>query len=349
MLSTLKGVSSDLSIYTLCEKYCPKPLVVSPTFDSYSRMGLDAIRQAKLLGGYDPSRLAEAKKICAINEDEVKYFTACGGTFVVSPSLDAVRELHHFEIHTRPGDFFVPICHEGMNRSQVMGLVLNSISDRVSKPHGAESGFDPYQSYHDLNNENMYGFIHGHMYPLDHPIGSTDWLNRCFYETFGTEKQKRIGHDECESLGLTLNPSENGDVDFTKLAQHRSEQRRIMDKLLYNSDILNSYTGKNGRVIIITFCRASSIFLRRLLEVSREKNLSNIVIVCLPYPDTISRAGGSDQLKAHFAKTGESITREHINCSHLQEVFAFYSSLIQRVIPSIAEDADITDIVTSPV
>ncbi len=57
-----------------------------------------------------------------------------------------------FSVHIRPEDFIIPICHEGMNRSQVLYLVLHGLKrgytlpgqERVCVPHGAESGFDPH-------------------------------------------------------------------------------------------------------------------------------------------------------------------------------------------------------------
>jgi hypothetical protein len=40
---------------------------------------------------------------------------------------------------------------------------------RVCVPHGAESGFDPYQAYKDLTDETMYGYLHGRMLPRGSP------------------------------------------------------------------------------------------------------------------------------------------------------------------------------------
>ena len=36
-------------------------------------------------------------------------------------------------------------------------------SGAVSRPHGAESGFDPYQAYKDLDEESVFGFTNGVM------------------------------------------------------------------------------------------------------------------------------------------------------------------------------------------
>ena len=37
-----------------------------------------------------------------------------------------MKALHNFQVHVRPQDFVIPICHEGMNRSQVYSNVSAS-------------------------------------------------------------------------------------------------------------------------------------------------------------------------------------------------------------------------------
>lgn len=32
---------------------------------------------------------------------------------------------------------------------------------RVCVPHGAESGFDPYQAYENIDDDSIYGYLHG--------------------------------------------------------------------------------------------------------------------------------------------------------------------------------------------
>jgi hypothetical protein len=127
-----------------------------------------------------------------------------------------------FKVHIRPEDFVLPACHEGMNRSQVMYLVLQGLKrgyvlpgmERIGLPHGAESGFDPYQAYENVNAENIVGYLHG----ICRPRGSGgDWvrfavvpcnlmccvngeatvcvlqLHEQFYVQFGVDKRNRIG------------------------------------------------------------------------------------------------------------------------------------------------------------
>lgn len=320
--------------------YCSDPIMVCD-FAIYPEIKTDAIHQTKLIGGIDHTRLVEAKRLISSFdvEKDVKQFTSLGGCFVISPTFEDVCEHKNFKVHLRPDDFVIPMCHEGMNRSQVMHLVAKSLKsqvgvDNVSLPHGAESGFDPYTAFSDLSDSNYFGYIHGRISTLADSDKTNDWLHKCFYQAFGVEKACRIGQTHCETSHLMLNPDEF-DMSipmFAKLATERTTQRKFMDNFMYDSDILNSYTRHTGRVVVIAFCRAASIFLHRLLENSKDKDLSNIVIISLPYPDTISRAGGRTDLIEYKEKTGLPITRDAFNALHQKDVFAFYASLFQMIV-----------------
>ena len=60
---------------------------------------------------------------------------------------------------------------------QVMYLVLHGVKrmmcrdglHRVCVPHGAESGFDPYQAYKNLDEDSVLGYIHGKLLARDSP------------------------------------------------------------------------------------------------------------------------------------------------------------------------------------
>ena len=93
------------------------------------------------------------------------------------------------------------------------------------------------------------------------------------------------------------------------LASRLLLQRGTMDKLLYDPDNLRSYCGPSGRVIVIAFCRAASIFISRLLEACGSKSLHNIIVVSLPYPDTISRAGGVAEIEEYRRAHGGAEVR----------------------------------------
>jgi hypothetical protein len=49
------------------------------------------------------------------------------------------------------------------------GLLRGQSPPRVCVPHGAESGFDPYQAYDNVTDENYFGYIHGKMLSRDRP------------------------------------------------------------------------------------------------------------------------------------------------------------------------------------
>jgi hypothetical protein len=328
------------TLANLRNNYCSTPIISSDGV--YSQSEQDALTQCEE-PIRDFARLALVKPLIGDTlelETQLAYFKSRGGKFVISPTIDQIRkEGMAFEIHLRPEDLVIPICHEGMNRSQIMFLVANALksqgTDRynVSFPHGAESGFDPYRGFSDLTEDNWYRYIHGIIFPFN-PSDISDWLTKCFYQKFGVDKSKRIGQTESESAKYTLNPIGTNFCDeaLAKVSSDRTNQRKIMDKLLYDSDMLKTYTGVSGRVVIFTFCRATTIFLNRLLEVSGDKDLSNIFIVCLPYPDEISRAGGEDEIYKYKETTGHNITRDALNQIRLEEVFAFYASILKLVI-----------------
>ena len=77
-----------------------------------------------------------------------------------------------------------------------------------------------------------------------------------------------------------------------------------MNSFMYSPAHLRSHCGPDGRVLVFAFYRAAGIFLARLLEANPSAGpdtFAGIVIVSLPYADTISRAGGPDELKAFKA------------------------------------------------
>ena len=70
-----------------------------------------------------------------------------------------------------PDDFLIPVCDDGMNRSQVMRVALTSVVERlgvdelgvmtpwVSRAHGAVSGCDAHTAYGDLDEMNFFGYL----------------------------------------------------------------------------------------------------------------------------------------------------------------------------------------------
>ena len=50
-----------------------------------------------------------------------------------------------------------------LKKSLIFSLFNFGTEDGVALPHGAESGFDPYQAFSDLSMDNFFGYIHGIM------------------------------------------------------------------------------------------------------------------------------------------------------------------------------------------
>ena len=128
---------------------------------------------------------------------------------------------------------------------------------------------------------------------------------------FGVDKARRVGEHTCEEYGLNLNIREDdySPTMLSDVARDRTEQRGLMDVILYDIDNLMQYVGPGGRIVVIAFMRAAGIFLTRLLECGqRRSSFAPIVIVCLPWGDNISRAGGGDEVAKYLEATGVQVT-----------------------------------------
>lgn len=358
----------------LSRRFSAAPVIVE-SYDEYPGMHGDALAppaapEEETFGGCVPFAQNRARFLASARgwgqrnfEELVTRFSRAGGRIAFSPTEEEVKELHNFHVHVRPEDFVIPICHEGMNRSQVMYLVLQTLKRslssavasaaaaaaaasgagteeavpegatppaRVCVPHGAETGFDPHQAYADLTEDSMYGFINGVMRPRQ---SEGEWLHENFFATFGVDKSRRIGQLSCQQLGYELNPLQGvvNAAALQKLSGHRSAQREVMNQLVYNVEALRRECGEGGRVIVFAFMRAPAIFLSRLLEVNEGNSLEGVCIIALPYGDNIGRAGGSDEIAAYTAANGVTKTRDELSCMRHEEVFAFYTSLLQPV------------------
>jgi hypothetical protein len=278
--------------------------------------------------------------------DEVAAFVRKGGQYYVTPMLDEtvvnkmgfgtpVIQDGGFLIHLAPGDVVIPVCHEGMNRSQILYLALHALKKRcnvepltIGRPHGAESGFDPYQAYADLDGENVFGYINGVMLPRGSP---GEWLHDCFFKTFHVEKSLRVGDTGISNAGL--NPDENDpSLDmFRRLTRRRQQQRQLMNQLLFSPDNLRARLTDRARnkVIFFCFCRAASIVLRRIVE--QRQSCANICIVALPWADNISRAGGRDELETITRASGIQMDRDTVSIWRHEHAFQLYSSFLRAL------------------
>jgi hypothetical protein len=188
-------------------------------------------------------------------------------------------------------DAIIPICHEGQNRSQVMFIVANYIKKIVScnvyRPHGAMGGYDPYQAYKDLTEDNVYGYILNEDQHISEP---GEWLHRNFIRAFGIKKQKKILKEKYDELKIKLNPDKAylTPRHLEKLSIDRIKMRTEFDKTLYNPHFLNSLHKPYGKTILLCFGNSMKIFIKRLFETSLIGNLNDIHIVLIPWGDTIA-------------------------------------------------------------
>ena len=103
-------------------------------------------------------------------------------------------------------------------------------------------------------------------------------------------------------------------------------QRAFMKDLLYSPTELEKYCGPGGRVILLCFMRSACIFVSRLLEclrVVRPDVLKRIVVVAFPFPDTVPRAGGVDDIETHFKATGTRETRDFFSRRRHLELYKY--------------------------
>lgn len=191
---------------------------------------------------FDPLALPPEYDDEALRLKHADFYRA-GGRVVEAPDQKLVAatvaagQRLNWSIGIHEGDFLVPVCHQGMNRSQVMRLALTAVVEEldgclsrtptptrlsggseeetlwVSRAHGAVSGCDPHCAYGtDLDEENFFGYLfdEGLIFADDYdPYRDEDPqqgpLQRAFVETFGVNKLPRIGEELARPL--QLNPA----------------------------------------------------------------------------------------------------------------------------------------------
>eukprot|EP01043_Picozoa_sp_COSAG02_P077362 COSAG02_NODE_16894_length_1047_cov_0.992616_1_plen_149_part_10 len=121
----------------------------------------------------------------AAARDKYPDFFGKGGRVIEAPDQEMVKNwvsdgTKPWSLGIHPTDFLIPVCHQGMNRSQVMRLVLTGVvqelqnqqsqaavkgqsvdTDWVSRAHGAVSGCDAHSAYREgtLTEENFVAYM----------------------------------------------------------------------------------------------------------------------------------------------------------------------------------------------
>lgn len=190
---------------------------------------------------------------------QVKYadFYRAGGRVIEAPDQDKVATMVaagqrlNWSIGIHEGDFLVPVCHQGMNRSQVMRLVLTKVVEDldsqvgrapthppgrpaeetpwVSRAHGAVSGCDPHCAYGpELGEENFFGYIFddGSIFAPDYDPNSDEDpqqgpLQRAFIATFKVKKQPRVGEEMARPLNLNPTSEYTTPPEFQAIGRDR--------------------------------------------------------------------------------------------------------------------------------
>ena len=307
-------------------------------------------------------------------ENYSKFHENSGINIIQLPAFEMNENLHYNleefdkllnnkKIIINKDDYVVPICHEGMNRSQILKILLlclkmkinpmgaNEFADfadrhcdftptgfvaecerdlkirdvfQVEEAHGAETGYDPYQGYTKLDDDSVFTYLLGKALPYG---SEGEWLHTNFRNVFGITKSKRIGQQYSEATNIELNPI--GYEDFKELESNRKKQREFMNNTLYNVNYLRNRAG-SGRIIIFTFYRAFKIYLDRFIEQNPDaKDLNDIFIIAMPYADNISRAGGPDELKKYTELCGTTPERDYINGYRHLQYFDFLNFFIK--------------------
>lgn len=265
-------------------------------------------------------------------QDNVTKFTSRGGSYYVAPLLNSTLEIQApFKIHFYKGDVLIPVCHQGWNRSQVYFLALQATAKHcgmeetvcISRAHGAESGFDPYQRYARVSEDNWFEYHADVILPRTAP---GEWLHQNFYDVFGVDKTNRIGA-ECAS-SKQLNPFEDGSHnDWAKISRDRTALRKQMNSILFDAKNLKRHRRTaSGKIIFFCFMRAGDIMLRRLLEMSAD--CSDICIVALPWGDSLPQAGGADNIEKYFQTHGVRTDRDFLSKRHHVLMFQMYCSTL---------------------
>jgi hypothetical protein len=211
-----------------------------------------------------------------------------------------------------PTDTILPVCAQGINRSQVCflaacGAVRAMGADpqfRVLLPHGAASSFDPHQRFEGLTAHNYVEYLY------DTPPAPEEMWGRGFASAFGRDRATRFGTFD---LGhLVLNPDDRAMTrgELIRAGNDRRVAREWFNKR-YFSQKSRGLEPRGGRRVFITFCGAFPITLRRLIEVAMkdfvegrtEAPLANIVVIGLPWPDRISSFATESAIRERVASS----------------------------------------------
>ena len=257
-----------------------------------------------------------------------------------------------------PDDFLIPVCDQGMNRSQVMRVALTSVVERlgvdelgvmtpwVSRAHGAVSGCDAHTAYEDLDEMNFFGYLFdpGEIFEDSYDADRDDDpqqgpLQRGFRHTFGVKKEKRVGEEMAAKLKLNPTSEYTSDAEFRRIGRDRERTHKWFNKWVFApiEDILATAEKdfreedspaayemctvpppSTTRRIFFAFASAVPNIIELLLEAHGSHNT---VIVSLQYDDTMKH-----ELRHCAGKSAEELQLKMLEVH--EQAFKMYASLL---------------------
>lgn len=231
----------------------------------------------------------------------------------------------------RENDIILPMCHEGLNRSQLMYLsaMIAGQNKRmnVCNPHGAKGGFDPQKKFD--NSTDPWSFIEFmHSVSNDTPKMAgqkkqEDDLHKRFKEILNVDKRNRVGLHEINALKheneqefnlAVVNSLEQPDVmEMRQNVVWRGKLYTWFTKYYYNPTEIRSAVGAaSSRVVYLCFAKAFGIACSRLMDANPEAMLQDTHIVSIPWDDPIRKTKDEDD------NLPNAISRY---CRALQQIF----------------------------
>ena len=259
------------------------------TWTSATSDAEDAIANAPSVPDFVWSGRAKEYQVTA------ETFISLGGKLVQGPDHETYMANMHqggFQLHIRDGDLVIPVCMQGVNRSQIMHVVLSCLRDasgnafNVGLPHGAFGGFDPPMD------RDIGEYMHDEIRSAETDLGLRKSGHAAFREAFGITKSARLGENLCLAYSRDLTyVQDDKDVKALTALEHRTAQNRDMSNLIFNN--LELYK-KGKRVIFITFVNTGYEVMRRLIESADDYDLRRVVIVNLPWNDPVKESKSYD-------------------------------------------------------
>ncbi|PRP83826.1 hypothetical protein PROFUN_08941 [Planoprotostelium fungivorum] len=231
--------------------------------------------------------------------DDIRMMNERGVRVIFAPP--SVRE-QPFVFGIRQTDHLLPICTDGLGRSQVLHLVFKGLKRSlgtetgVYPPHGAVYGFDAPKDIAELDSGIELDEL------VKFTTGQDDSTTAAFRATFGQDKQPRAGQKEARNLksanwkkdpDSVLEMTNYFDIFYYKIAEHHQKLKKSNAKATTDAEVTprHKYScpltpEQVPRVIFAVFGASFRLVMRRILQVnSRDRVMDNVVILVLPYRD----------------------------------------------------------------